>query len=109
MTDKNNKRPEKITCIGVVLFFVIMVVVSVILYFETHKNENNTFEETAVPIDYTRVSEKPNTEYVYFAIENGGKYHVDGCPSVRENSDRVQVSQNQINKGNYTPCKKCIK
>ena len=108
MTDKNNKRPERIAFIVVVLFFVIMVAVSVVLHFVTHKNESNTFEETTVQIDYKQVSEKPKTEYVYFAIGDGDKYHVEGCPSVRENSERVPVSQKQIDKGNYTACKKCI-
>ena len=109
MTDKKAKLPEKITFAVVMLFFVIMVGVSVVLHFTTHKDKSNTLEETAIPIDYVEVSQKPRTEYVYFAVGNGNKYHVDGCPAVRENSERTPVSQKQIDKGNYTPCKKCIK
>ncbi len=109
MTDKNIKLPEKIVLISVVLLFVVMVCVSVVLHFVTHKSVENTFEDANFPIEYVEQEDKPMTEYVYFAIGDGDKYHVDGCSSVRETSEKIPISQKQIDKGNYTPCKKCIK
>lgn len=109
MTDKNKRLPEKIVLLFALSLFAVMVCVSVVLHFVTHEGAENTLEETNIPFKYMNVEEEPVQEYVYFAVGNGDKYHVDGCPSVTEESERVPVWQKQIDKGNYTPCKKCIK
>ena len=108
MSDKNNRASEKILLVATAALFVILLCVSVVLYFVTHKSERNTFEETCVEIEYAQEDETILRDYVYFAVGDGDKYHVDGCSSVRKDSQRVPVSQKQIDKGNYTPCKKCI-
>ena len=108
MTDKKIGLPEKIVLVSVIVLFVVMTCVSVVLHLVTHNSADNTFEETSISFEYATEDEKPVREYKYFAVGSGNKYHVDGCPSVRENSQRVPVFQKQIDKGNYTPCKRCI-
>ena len=94
----------------IVLLFVVLGVVSVVVFVNTHKPYQNSFEKVSIPIsDVEFETLCADEQKQYFAVGNGDKYHVDGCVHVTETSQRTPVSQRQIDKGNYKACKVCIK
>ena len=117
MTDKAKETvkkrrvdPHKTVVVFILCLFLILSAILVAVYVNTHLFKQNTFDEQSFSVSHYEMENVHfQNEYKYFAVGNGKKYHVDGCPYVTEKSERVPVSQKQIDKGNYTACKRCIK
>lgn len=49
----------------------------------------------------------PENERVYYATKQGKKYHIAGCSYI-SGRETVELSSDDIENGNYTPCSRCF-
>ncbi len=52
---------------------------------------------------------KTNEQGVYFVTKSGKKYHTQDCSYIKGKDSLIEITDLQINDGNYTACSKCIK